>query len=41
MLEHNFFSNIVVDAWNELPQFMFDVETINSFKARWLDKFYA
>ena len=33
-----FFSNRVVDAWNELPQFV--TETVNSFKAR-LDKFYA
>ena len=35
-----FFSNRVVDAWNELPQFVVDEETVNSFKAR-LDKFYA
>ena len=30
---------IVVDAWNELPQYVVDAETVNSFKAR-LDKFY-
>ena len=35
----NFFSNRVVDAWNELPQYVVDAETGNSFKAR-LDKFY-
>ena len=34
-----FFSNRVVDAWNELPQYVVDAETVNSFKAR-LDKFY-
>ena len=33
-----FFSNRVVDAWNELPQYLVDAETVNSFKAR-LDKF--
>ena len=35
----NFFSNRVVNAWNELPQYVVDAETVNSFKAR-LDKFY-
>ena len=30
---------IVIDAWNELPQYVVDEETVNSFKAR-LDKFY-
>ena len=35
----NFFSNRVVDAWNELPQYVVDAVTVNSFKAR-LDKFY-
>ena len=35
----NFFSNRVVDAWNELPQYVVDAETVNSFKAR-LHKFY-
>ena len=35
----NFFSNRVVDAWNDFPQYMVDAETVNSFKAR-LDKFY-
>ena len=34
-----FFSNRVVDAWNELPQYVVDAETVNSFKAR-LEKFY-
>ena len=34
----NFFSNRVVDAWNELPQYVVDAETVNSFKAR-LDKY--
>ena len=34
----NFFSNRVVDAWNELPQYVVDAETVNSYKAR-LDKF--
>ena len=29
----------VMDAWNELPQYVVDAETVNSFKAR-LDKFY-
>ena len=35
----HFFSNRVVDAWNELPQYMVDAETVNSFKAR-LDTFF-
>ena len=35
----NFFSNRVVDAWNQLPQYVVDAETVNSFKAR-LDNFY-
>ena len=35
----NFFSNRVVDAWIELPEYVVDAETVNSFKAR-LDKFY-
>ena len=35
----NFFSNRVVDAWNELPQYVIDAETVNSFTAR-LDKFH-
>ena len=39
MLEKNFFSNRVVDAWNELPQYVVDAESVYSFKAR-LDKFY-
>ena len=39
MLEKNFFSNRVVDAWNELPQYVVHAETVNSLKAR-LDKFY-
>ena len=30
---------IEVDTWNELPQYVVDAETVNSFKAR-LDKFY-
>ena len=35
----NFFNNRVVDAWNELLQYVVDAETINSFKARF-DKLY-
>ena len=35
----NFFSNRVVDAWNELPQYVVDAETVNSFKVIF-DKFY-
>ena len=35
-----FFSNRVVDAWNELPQYVVDAETVNSFKAR-LDNFFS
>ena len=35
----NFFSNRVVDAWNELPQYVLDAGIVNSFKAR-LDKLY-
>ena len=35
----NFFSNRVWDAWNELPQYVVDAETVNSFEAR-LDKFH-
>ena len=38
-VRNNFFSNRVVDAWNELPQYVVDAESVNSFKAR-LDKFY-
>ena len=38
-VRNNFFSNRVVDTWNELPQYVVDAETVNSFKAR-LDKFY-
>ena len=34
-----FFSNRLVDAWYELPQYVVDAVTVNSFKAR-LDKFY-
>ena len=37
-IRKNFFSNRVVDAWNELLQYVVDAETVNSFKAR-LDKF--
>ena len=29
----------LVDAWNELSQYVVDAETVNSVKAR-LDKFY-
>ena len=29
-----FFSNRVMDAFNELPQYVVDAETVNSFKAR-------
>ena len=35
----NFFSNRVVNIWNELPQYVVDAETVNSFKAR-LDKLH-
>ena len=35
----NVFNNRVMDAGNELPQYVVDAETVNSFKAR-LDKFY-
>ena len=35
----NFLSNRVVDAWNELPQYVVDAEIVNSFKAR-LETFY-
>ena len=38
-VKKNFFSNSVVDAWNELPQYVVDAETVNSFKAR-LYKFH-
>ena len=38
-IRKNFFSNRVVDAWNELPQDVVDAETVNSFKAR-LDKYH-
>ena len=33
------FRNRVVDAWNELPQYVVDAETVNSFKARF-DKYF-
>ena len=36
---NNFFSKRVVAAWNELPQYVVDAETVNSFNAG-LDKFY-
>ena len=39
-VRNNFFSNRDVDVWNELPQFVVDEESANSFKARF-DKFYA
>ena len=29
-VRNNFFSNRVVDAWNQLPQFVVDAETVNS-----------
>ena len=35
----DFFCNRVVNACNELPQYVVDSETVNSFKAR-LDKFH-
>ena len=35
----SFFNNRVMDAWNELPQYVVDAETVNSCKAR-LDNFY-
>ena len=34
----NFFSNRVVDAWNELPQYVVDAETVNSFKSEFYHK---
>ena len=39
MLGNIFFSNRVVDARNELPHYVVDAETLNSFKIR-LDKFH-
>ena len=33
-IRKHFFSNRVVDAWNELPEYVVDAETVNSFKAR-------
>ena len=38
-VKKNFFSNRVVDAWNELLQYVVDAETVNSLKAR-LNKFH-
>ena len=38
-VRNNFFSNRVLDSWNELPQYVVDAETVNSFMAR-LDKFH-
>ena len=38
-IRKNYFSNRVVDAWNELPQYVVDAETVNSVKAR-LGKLY-
>ena len=35
----NFFNNRVLNAWNEMPQYVVDAKTVNSFKAR-LDRFY-
>ena len=39
MFAKNFFSNKVVDACNELPKFMVDEETVNSYNAS-LGKFH-
>ena len=36
----HFFSNRVVDAWNELPQYVVDAETVNYFKARFYNFFH-
>ena len=30
----NFFSNQVINSWNDLPQYLIDSDTINSFKNR-------
>jgi len=35
----NFFSQRVVDYWNNLPQDIIDADSVNSFKSR-LDKFW-
>ena len=38
-LKKYFFTNRVVSLWNSLPDYVFDVDSINSFKGR-LDKFW-
>ena len=30
----NFFSNQVINSWNDLPQYLIDSDSINSFKNR-------
>ena len=35
MLEKIFFSNRVVNAWNELHQYVVDAETVNSLRQDW------
>ena len=36
----NFFSNQVINSWNELPPYLIDSESINSFKNR-LDNYWT
>ena len=36
---HNFFTNRIAKAWNELPENVIEAKSVNSFKAR-LDKYY-
>jgi hypothetical protein len=39
-IRRNFFSQRVVNSWNELPASVVEAESVNSFKNR-LDKFWA
>ena len=39
MYKH-FFSNRIINSWNQLPQYLINAETINSFKNRLNNYFY-
>ena len=38
-LRRNFFSQRIVNIWNELPEYIVEAETVNAFKNRF-DKFW-
>ena len=45
LLQSNFFSHRVVNAWNNLPQFLIETCSLNDFKAKldmyWIDNMYC